>query len=62
MSTQVNFHLQLSSPRSIIEMKPELEAALRNAIRKAVFDVVEMDGVMQFTLTIRGPEIVNLIV
>lgn len=41
-------------------MSPELEAALRNAIRKAVFDTIEINGVMDFVLTIRGPEIVSL--
>ena len=60
MSTQVNFHLQLSSPRGITAMSPELEAALRNALRKAVFDTIEMNGVMNFVLTIRGPEVVSL--
>jgi hypothetical protein len=59
MSTQVNFHLQLSAPASI-NMTAELEADLRNALRKAVFTVLEAVGEDDCILTIRGPEVVSL--
>ena len=60
MSTQVNFHLQLHSVQSVERITPELEANLRNAIRKAVFDTLDDNG-LSFVLTIRGPEVVSSI-
>jgi hypothetical protein len=61
MSTQVNFHLQLTDGRKqTIDMTPELEAKLRNALRRAVFDALDSEGLGGCSLTIRGPEVVSL--
>jgi hypothetical protein len=60
VSTQVNFHLQLHSVQSVEKITVELEAALRNALRKAIFDTLDDNG-LEFVLTIRGPEVVSSI-
>jgi hypothetical protein len=60
MSTQINLHVQLHSVQSVNKITVELEAALRNAIRKAVLDTLD-DNSLDFVVTIRGPEIVSSI-
>lgn len=57
MSTQVNFHVQIGQPP---EITIDVESDLRNALRKAVFDVLEVVGGDGCVVTIRGPEIVFL--
>ena len=58
MSSQANLHVQITG--SVPHMTVVLEADLRNAIRKAVFDVLECVGGDDCVLTIRGPEVVFL--
>jgi hypothetical protein len=60
MSTQINLHVQLHSVQSVDKITVELEAALRNAIRKAVLDILD-DNSLDFVITIRGPEVVSSI-
>ena len=60
MSTQINLHVQLHSVQSVNKITVELEAALRNAIRKAVLDTLD-DNSLDFVITIRGPEVVSSI-
>jgi hypothetical protein len=60
MSTQINLHVQLHSVQSVSKITVELEAALRNAIRKAVLDTLD-DNSLDFVITIRGPEVVSSI-
>lgn len=61
MSTQVNFHLQITTLKHT-EMLSSVgfEVALRNALRKVILDTVEAAGAMDTVLTIRGPEVVSL--
>jgi hypothetical protein len=60
MSTQINFHVQISCGTCAANMTPEQEAAFTNALRHAVFDTLLDTGLPDGVVTIRGPEVVSL--
>lgn len=61
MSTQVNFHVQLSTLRHLKSVDSDLEKALREAMEKAIRDLLcYPDNPFFWAVTIRGPEVVSL--
>jgi heme oxygenase len=58
MSTQVNFAVHIFDMD--LEMVPELEDELREALSKAIQVVLSTRDTTGYSLTVRGPEIVSL--
>lgn len=58
MSTQVNFAVHIFDMD--LEIVPEIEDELREALLKAIQQVLSTRETSGYSLTVRGPEIVSL--